>query len=65
MSVSGRPKRTVCSACGARCRVEPVEVLFHHQAGRQGYWQWFRQVLCPPCGLAQRDFWARPINGRR
>lgn len=50
-------QRSMCSSCGNRCYVVPVELLVHQHHGGFAYWLWIQATLCPPCRLAKYDWW--------
>ena len=50
-------KRLMCSSCGQRCFVEPVEVMLHSRYRQQRVWDYISLVLCPPCRVTRYDWW--------
>jgi hypothetical protein len=50
-------RRGVCSSCGNRCKVYPVELLVHIIHDQLRYWRWCNATLCPPCRVAHYDWW--------
>lgn len=52
---TGQQRRTVCQACGARCRSTPLEFQIRGGGGWRGHWMWSKLDLCPPCKVATCD----------
>lgn len=56
-------RRSMCSDCGQRCFVEPVEAMFHVRERGLHFWRWVSLTLCPICRLARHDWWLDKARG--